>query len=184
MGVQGSSSEIDSAELSLLYVEHAERLQRYVYGKIGCAETAADLIQDVFVKLCCQKKRAHISDLKSYLYQMARNAVVDHYRSTQLERQRQDYRDVMDFVDLSDDRPACDEEASVRQQLDSLMLAVSALPALGRNIFTLRHMNGFKNREVADHLGICQSTVEKNLAQAKGYCREMVTNSHTSRVAA
>ena len=59
---------------------HTE-LRRFVLGKVSDPATADDILQDVYLRI-----HSHIaglrdcSRLQSWVYQIARNAIVDHYR--------------------------------------------------------------------------------------------------------
>lgn len=161
-------------QISQLYADHAGSLHRFIHGKLGCTETAADISQDIFLRLCCLDGASAIDDARSYLFRMARNMVVDHFRRTVNERTRCEKHDISELVELSDDSPACEEQAMLDEQLRSLYSMMQEWSHLSRNIFTLRHIAGYKNREVADHLGVCLSTVEKRLAAVRGHCAQHI----------
>ncbi len=154
-------------ELGQLYADYAEGLRRFMYSKLGCREAAADLTQDVFLRLCKLEGVDRIDDAQSYLYRMARNMVVDYFRRYANERARCENRDISEFVELGDESPNCEERAMVDEEFSRLRQTVSAWPQLSRNVFTLRLVEGYKNREVAKQLGVCLSTVEKRLAMVR-----------------
>ncbi|HCS28561.1 MAG TPA: hypothetical protein DIW43_13960 [Spongiibacteraceae bacterium] len=159
--------KFSDAELANMYASYAAGLQRFIYGKLGCREAAADLTQDIFLRLCKLDGVERIEDTQPYLYRMARNMVVDYFRRYANERARCESRDVSDFVELGDESPNCEERAIVDEQCSRLQRTVSTWPQLSRNVFTLRLVEGYKNREVANQLGVCLSTVEKRLSQVR-----------------
>ncbi len=58
-----------------------------------------------------------------------------------------------------------------RQRLDLLTLALNELPPLRRESFLLRKLEGLSHNEIAAHLNISRSLVEKHIVNAMRHCR-------------
>ena len=58
-----------------------------------------------------------------------------------------------------------------RQRLDLLTLALNELPPLCRESFLLRKLEGLSHNEIAAHLNISRSLVEKHIVNAMRHCR-------------
>lgn len=68
-------------QFSLIYGQYIEKIYRFVYLKVNSQETAEDLTSKVFLKgFEAYKEGGDIKNPGAFLYQIARNAVVDHYR--------------------------------------------------------------------------------------------------------
>ena len=52
-----------------------------------------------------------------------------------------------------------------RDELNNLAGAIAAMPAQMRQVFTLRRVQGLSQREVAQEMGISESTVEKHMSR-------------------
>lgn len=82
---QDSSLPKEKAEKLLyrLLEQYEEPLFRFVYFKIHHRESALDIVQDIFTKvwiyICDGKKIEHE---QAFLYRIARNAVIDHYKKS------------------------------------------------------------------------------------------------------
>jgi RNA polymerase sigma-70 factor (ECF subfamily) len=65
-----------------IYDEYIEKIYRFVYLKVGSHDIAEDITSKVFTKgwESFQKQGSNIKNQGSFLYQVARNAVIDHYR--------------------------------------------------------------------------------------------------------
>lgn len=80
---QDSSLPKEKAEKLLyrLLEQYQDPLFRFVYFKINHRESALDIVQDIFIKvwnyICDGKKIEHE---QAFLYRIARNAVIDHYK--------------------------------------------------------------------------------------------------------
>src|SRR4051812_8446702 len=68
--------------LTSLYNHYFERVYRFVYYRVSHKETAEDLTEDVFVKIFGKLKTLEqVAAFEGWLFQIARNRVIDYYRS-------------------------------------------------------------------------------------------------------
>ncbi len=89
-------------QFSAIYDEYIEKIYRFVYLKVDSQETAEDITSKVFMKGWESFKNAKntIKNPGAFLYQTARNAVIDYYRgkgrmkviSTEVTPELVDYR--------------------------------------------------------------------------------------------
>jgi RNA polymerase sigma-70 factor, ECF subfamily len=71
----------DSA-LTELYNHYFERVYRFVYYRVSHKETAEDITEEVFVKVFKNLRTLEKpAAFEGWLFQIARNLVIDHYRS-------------------------------------------------------------------------------------------------------
>lgn len=69
----------------LIYRQFSAHLLNFILSKVNDRELAKDLLQDVFVKI--HGKQNQLQDnakLQSWLFQITRNAIIDHYRRKNL----------------------------------------------------------------------------------------------------
>ena len=60
---------------------HESELRNYLRHRVGDAHPADDLLQEVFVKAMQQGKQfCTLENTRAWLFQVARNALIDHYR--------------------------------------------------------------------------------------------------------
>lgn len=75
---------ISKQQFTKLYNDHLEPIYRFCYLKVGSKSDAEDLSQEVFLKLLEYLKEKHqeqkIENMRAFIYQIARNLIVDHYR--------------------------------------------------------------------------------------------------------
>lgn len=70
------------AALADLYNFYFERVYKFIYYRVSHKETAEDLTEDVFVKLFRNlRKLEQPTAFEGWLFQIARNQVIDYYRS-------------------------------------------------------------------------------------------------------
>ncbi len=144
---------------------HAPLLQ-FVRRRIADAASAEDIVQDVFLK--AHTHIGTLSDtakLQSWLYQLARNAMIDHYRRTRV------------MVAVSEELPAFaqeDENDAVARLTPAVKAMVAALPAPYREALRLTEYEGLTQRELAERLGISISGAKSRVQRARRMLRQML----------
>lgn len=155
-----------------LFLAHRRELQIYLAEKLRDPETAADLTQETFLRYAEQGGGAAIAHDRSYLYRTARNLAIDHVRQT--ARRRTTTSSHEDMEHIRDDRPSLEDATDARQKLARLRDAIDELPERTQRIFTLARVDGLTYAEVADRLGISESSVQKHLAKALHHVMQRV----------
>lgn len=99
----------DSEAFGVIYDEYSGRIYKFIFRRVGHKEVAEDVLSDTFLK--AWQKLTQISSpraLSSWLYQIARNNVIDYYRLKRevvaledVEHILEDTRNLIDEVNLS-----------------------------------------------------------------------------------
>ena len=158
-----------SEDVRYLYGEHGKELQRYLARKIRCRFTAADLTQDLFVKLLRSKKSDALDNPRAYLFRMAANMLADHARSA-ATRNSAAHEPLGDRV--VETKPGPEDTLVSRDELMRLQRAVAELPDRQREVITLHKYQGLSYQEIADQLGISKNTVMVHMMRALAHCRD------------
>jgi RNA polymerase sigma-70 factor (ECF subfamily) len=147
-----------------LFQAHGRELELYLTRQVRCPATAADLLQETFVRLAQQPLEAGGRNARSYLYRVARNLAIDHFR--QEARRRTDATPSERIASIEDEAPGAERALEARQRLARLQDALAALPPRTREIFRLSRVENLTYLEIAARLGISESSVQKHLARA------------------
>jgi len=162
-------SFIQQEALQALYVNHRGELEALLFSRLRCRDTASDLSQEAFVRLCRAEDLGTVGNLKAYLFRTALNLLNDHYRS-------QGVREAVTLPGLDDappdaeDRRSAETVALAEEQVEELAKALAQLSPLCQRIFYLNRFEALKHREIAEKLGISIRTVEDNLKRALLHC--------------
>lgn len=146
---------------------HTE-LRRFVLGKVSDPATADDILQDVYLRI-----HTHIDALRdcgrlqSWVYQIARNAIVDHYRS---RRAAVELPETLPEPGVAAGDP-CENDAEC-ELMESLGVMVKDLPPKYREALTLTLYEGLTQQEVAAHLGLSVSGAKSRVQRARAMIRE------------
>ena len=137
-------------------------LRAYLYGMVRDWETADDLTQETFVKLCLKKPRDKGgASFKTWLFTIGRRTALDHLRRRKIRTVPLD-----DCFDLSaGDTP---ETVLLRKQAtDRLYKALEALQPQHRQILYLVYFESFTPAEAAKILGKSSRNTSSLLYRAK-----------------
>lgn len=148
------------SELAALYRQHKAGLKAFLKAKVGCAEAAAELVQDTFLRLLEQKQVLH--NPVGFTFQVARNLAIDAGRQKHCVVAAEP--GVLE--ECSSSEPDLEVSAYQRQRLRLAEQAVAELPPQCRRVFLLHRFGGLSQSEVAAQLGISRQMVEKHVAKA------------------
>ena len=75
-------TDCQSEQFGQIYDQYIDKIYRFVYLKVNSQEMAEDITSKVFLRgwEAFQKPNSEVKNPGAFLYQIARNAVVDHYR--------------------------------------------------------------------------------------------------------
>lgn len=155
-----------SAVFERIYVRERLRLKRLAASILGNADDADDILHDTYVKL---SKRPLTDSDSGLIVRTVTTLALDHIRSrkirTSLSLQDAHQSDATDFI-----QP--ERIVSARCDLSALLNAINALPKRRAQIFLLARVDGMTYQQIAQHLDISLSTVEKEMAAAIASCHK------------
>jgi RNA polymerase sigma-70 factor, ECF subfamily len=157
----------DTAAFGTLYDRYIERIYRFIYYKTFSREVAEDLTSDVFMKAL---QKIHSFDdergaFSAWLYRIARNAVIDHYRT------KKTTVPIEDVFDLSvEDRTI--DELDAMAAIERVSEYMKTLTQRQREIITLRIWEGYAYREIAEIVGGTEDSVKMAFSRSIRELRE------------
>lgn len=170
----------DSSAMEELFARFQKPLFNFFYRMVGRRETAEDLVQDTFLKLCRFGNSFRGSDAKftTWLYSVAGNQCRDYLRHTarRPESPLGDLEDNhsengIDPAPAAGDSPV--EEYLMRMELRAaLKTAIKSLPEKERIAIVLREYHGLEYKEIADVLGCPIGSVKVLIFRARQRLRE------------
>jgi len=163
-------------DLAQLFDRYAVDVRRFLASRVACDATAADLTQETFIRLARLPDPGAIENFRTYLFRIAANLATDHLRARQ-RRQPSSSDPEGALLALPDSASTPETALLAKQELAAALRALGELSPLCRQIFALNRFDGLSHRDIADQLGICVSTVEKNIARALNHCRRRVNES-------
>jgi RNA polymerase sigma-70 factor (ECF subfamily) len=150
-----------------VFLSQRPQMEALVSRRVGCRATAADLVQDLFVRFW-RRPLVQVEELSTYLLRCAGNIAIDHLRSEGV-RSRVSEGLMEDVRDSDIDEPQAALEAG--NDLRHVEAALRELPERTRQIFLLNRIHGRKYGEIANVMGLSQSAVEKHMMRALQACK-------------
>jgi RNA polymerase sigma-70 factor (ECF subfamily) len=153
----------DTDAYAVLVGRYQDTLYRYAVGMVHDGDTAADLVQDSFVKAytslaSCQDP----ARFGAWVYRILVNRCKDHLKS----RRRH-------TVTLEEDTAAAPESDSPAQVADRSALgrvverALATLPEAQREAFLMKHLEGRSYEEMAEMLDVSVSALKMRVMRAR-----------------
>ncbi len=157
----------NAAAFEVLYVRHKGSVYRYMLNLCRNEAVAEELYQEVWMKLINARESYQVkAKFTTYLYKLAHNQFIDHYRkqnvrivvdqSVEVEDVEQDH--------LSKGNP--EKQAQTIQTINKLSELIASLPNEQREVFLLREEAGMSVPEIAETLGINQEAAKSRLRYA------------------
>jgi len=152
------------------------RLKGYCKLFISDDSQVEDTIQETFISLWDNKDSIKTDKtIESYVFVILRNKCLNFLKKQKLEDHKVNIENLkveelqflyqLDFAEK--------EDKSLEEQLiHAFQHAVDELPDKMKTVFTLCKMEGKKQKEVAEELGISIKMVEKHISKAKQQIRE------------
>ena len=123
-----------------------------------------DIIQETYAVLAGLAVVEHIESPRAYAFQTAQSVILRHLRRARIVRI--DAIGDVDLLTTAIDEPSPERQVSAREELRRVTELIADLPTKCREAFTLRKVDGLSQREVAQRMGISESTVEKHIGRA------------------
>lgn len=151
----------DTAAFGVLYDRYIEKIYRFIYYKTFDVATAEDLTSSTFFKALSKVGTLDLSrgTFSAWLYSIARNTVIDHYRSDHFSAASGE--DVFDLAQNMRTPETLDAERS----LAAVQTYLQTLTAAQREIVTLRIWDERSYQEIAEIVGGTEGSVKMTFSR-------------------
>jgi RNA polymerase sigma factor (sigma-70 family) len=158
--------------LGALHARFSAPLQRFFRGYRLNSADVEDLTQDVFVRLAGPSAQAELRKPDAFVFTLARNLVRDRARRLHTRAAAMAV-DVAEIDDLRCERPTPEQSLELTQRLLQAEQALAALKPNTREAFELQRVHGKSYAQIAQHMRISISMVEKHIMAASVALRDV-----------
>jgi len=136
-------------------------LMQYLHHNMGKSGDAADLRQDVYVRVCEAARRQVPNPVRPFVFTIARNLLIDRMRHEQVVP----IEAVSDLeaLNVAIEAPGAERAVMARDELRRLQIALDRLSPRCREVVVLARIEGLSGRVIAARLGISESAVSQQL---------------------
>lgn len=144
----------DSVAFGQIYDLYFQKIYKFIYYRIGHKQMAEDLAEDVFIKTFA--KLSSLADtglFEGWLYQIARNQVIDYYRQKKLTVDLETIENTLEYetnvVDL----------INLQYQQAILLKLLKELGAEAQAVIKMKFLEDLDTAEIAGILGKSQGAI-------------------------
>jgi RNA polymerase sigma factor (sigma-70 family) len=162
-----------TASPQAVFLEHESWLRVVVRSRLEEPDAVEDVMQNIALAIVRQRSMlGEISRIGAWLYQIAVRQVLLYRRTSGRRRKLQDRLVSEASAQSAHDCPlrnllAAEAQASVQQALEKLS-------EIDRQVLMLKYTEGWSYRELADHLGVREDTIEYRLLKARKNLRRLL----------
>ncbi len=164
-----SSQNGNSQAYGQLYDRHIKTIYNFIYYKTRHKETAEDLTSQTFYKALRHMSSVDSSrSFLSWLYKIAHNTVLDHYRV------KKNLENIDDFYDLDDGQESVEIEIDDREEAKKVKKYLDKLSAIERDIVIMRVWQELSYKEIAEIVGKTEASCKMMYSRSLKKLRDLV----------
>lgn len=143
--------------------QYYQPLFGFINKRINNSMDAEDLVQDVFLKLS-RSDLDKIENLKSWLYTIAKNAIIDYYRKKKLE-----------IIGLEQQlsTETYDEPSTIYELSQCIQTFIEYLPDDYARLLKLYEIEGVAQKEIAKRLNLNYVTVRSKIQRGRAKLKQL-----------
>lgn len=152
----------DKEATSILYLEYAAPLYRFVFVRISDKEEANDIVQDAFIRAFASLDRykEQGKGMLPYLFTIARNLIINRSRKKKSETIE------LDFLNAHDSGDRTDTESILVDTQTELFAAMEDLSETERDVIALKFYAERSYAEISEEIGKSEQAVRQHVARA------------------
>lgn len=153
-------------EVHALYSDHHSWLQGWLRRRLGNTYDAADLAQDVFMRILLRREPIQLRSPRAFLSTIAHGLVVEHWRRRELELAWLETLAALPEPEA----PSPENRQIFLETLVHIDQLLDALKPAVRTAFLLAQLDGLTCPQIAERLGVSLATAERYIAKALRSC--------------
>lgn len=150
-----------------IWTEFSGRLRGFIAKRLREESDVEDILQDIFAKIHAGLGEVREGEkLEAWLFQVARHAIIDHFRSRSGKRRSEALP-----ADLAGEEAAADVSAEIASWLDPMM---SLIPEEEREVLRLTDLEGLSQKDLATRLGLSVTGAKSRVQRARKHLKDAV----------
>lgn len=151
--------ETECCDLNEIIQNFYSHLKKYLIGKIKNSELAEDIVQEVMLKVVtAHQKNLQVQNIKAWLYQIARNTLIDYYRKNAnvIQENEEHLKDSLYYLQEESFSP-----------IDYLIPMINLLPEKYSIPLILSDIDNKSQLEIAKKLDLSLSATKMRIQRAR-----------------
>jgi len=152
-----------------LYDLYIDEIYRYIVYRVRHKETAEDITSKVFLKVLEAIQKVDSSrPFGAWMYRVARNAVIDHFRSNK------QHEDVDEMHDLSSKEESAEEKTNSLLDSERVQSLLKKLTPIQQEVIELRVWQELSYKEIAEIVGKSEDNCKMIFSRAMVSLRKLM----------
>lgn len=153
-----------TSSLTDTFLKYRNRLRRAI-SPIVNGDDIEDIVQEAFIKSYEAELKQEIQYERTYMLKTVRNLALNHVKSAASQHNMS-----MDDMDRLPHEFSLDKHVESKERFIHFCRATDSLSADVKRVFLLKKVYGMRQKDIADLIGISESTVEKHVAKGLMQC--------------
>jgi RNA polymerase sigma-70 factor (ECF subfamily) len=186
MGIANSTvndlahARVEEATIEALVTQYASALYRVAYSVLRNSADAEDAVQEAFLRVLRHgRKLDEIRDRRVWLVRIVWNIVLDRKRRAKTRPETDDVEELARVLPSSG--LSAEQVTAAAQHHAHVLACVEKLPAKERQVLILSAFDELSSVEIANVLGITESSVRSRLFRARNLMAEMLNHARSLR---
>ena len=145
---------------------YSDRVYRFIVKNIGHEADAQDIVQTAFEKLWIHRSKVEPGKVKSYLFTVAYNQMIDHVRKDKKANTTDDFETIKGQYAFQTDN-------TLKQVL---LKAINELNPTQKSLVLLKDYEGYNYQEIGEIMSLSESQVKVYLHRARLILKEKLVH--------
>ncbi|WP_052444304.1 RNA polymerase sigma factor [Flammeovirga sp. OC4] len=168
MNTQNQIHKISEKEFKELFDKYYDSIRGFIFYKIGDIDLSEDIAQETFVKFWESREKVILDTVKTYLYTIANNLMLNHIKHGKVVLQFEQKQNKKDGE--------VETNPEYKMELDefqsTLNKTISEIPDKSRTVFLMNRIDGLTYTEISERLGVSVKAIEKRMSKALSILRK------------
>lgn len=165
-------------EFSQIYDQCFEKIYRFIFLKVNSLELTQDLCSETFVRAWeSYQKNPNLDNPSAFLYRIARNLVIDYYRT----KDRNQFISP-EVVPIADPSPSIEEKIAFNSELDQVRLVLADLKEDYQNVIIWRYLDDLSMPQVAKMMEKSEAATRVTLHRALKALKDQINKREVKEV--
>lgn len=157
-------------DTAAIWLKFESKLKLFIRSRVHDDSAADDILQELFIKIHANiDKLRDETKIQSWIYQIARNLITDHFRNLQ----KKNTLATQAFGKDEETEPA---EDYMSEALEDMVKMMDDLPPEYCEALCLTELGGMSQKSYAEKLGISYSGAKSRVQRARKILKDMLMN--------
>jgi len=162
----------DQLAFAQIYNQYRSKMYAYAYNLCKSAETAEEIVQEVFIRLWQKKEQINVElNFSAYIKKITLNHVLNHLKKVARDKCLRE--EIFSYIEAI--RNTTEDNILEKELLKTYDEAIALLPPQKKIIYQLSRNEEMTHDQIAEKLNISKNTVKNHMVEATKFIRSYVS---------